>query len=179
MSGSSHLAGRTLARAQALQLLFQAEVRDRALEEVLSGPYALSQGPLEPYGEHLARGVSDHLSALDRVLTHATRNWSLARVSIVERNLMRIALYEMLYVDEVATAVAISECVVLAKLFGSTDDSSKFVNGVLGRIAAEIEHGTDVVERARVQDAGETAGYEHPAQSDARPDEPSSAWGVL
>lgn len=156
----SRIYGRTLARAQALQLLFQAEVADRAVDDVLAGEYVLSEGPLDPYGEQLARGVGHHVVDLDRVLDHSARNWRLSRMSAVERNLLRIALYELLYVDDVDAAVSISECVELAKAFGSSDESSRFVNGVLGRIAADIAAGTDVVEQARKLEAAEM-GYEY------------------
>ena len=161
MSRTSHrIYGRTLARSQALQLLFQAEVTDRAVDDVLAGEYALSNGPLDEFGESLARGVGSHIIELDRVLAHSARNWALSRMSGVDRNLLRIALYEMLYLDEIDTAVCISECVELAKAFGSSDESSRFVNGILGRIAAQVAEGVDVVEDARRLDAEEAAAFE-------------------
>lgn len=81
-------------------------------------------------------------------------------MSSTDRNLLRLALYELLYVDEVEAAVSISECVELAKAFGSSDESSRFVNGILGRIQSEIEAGVDVVEEGRrreAEEAGELA----------------------
>lgn len=140
--------GRTLARSQALQLLFQAEATDRTVDDVLGGDYALSQGPLDPFGEELARGADAMRSDLDKIITMTSTNWGIKRMPAVDRNLLRLALYEMLQVDEVAIAVTIDESVELAKAYG-TDESSRFVNGLLGKVARKIEAGKDVVEEAR------------------------------
>lgn len=147
--------GRTLARSQALQLLFQAEAAGRGVEGLLGGDYALSQGPLDPYARELALGADERRPQLDAVIARASDNWSIGRMPSVDRNLLRIALFEILYEPEVATAVAIDECVELAKAFG-TDDSGKFVNGVLGRVARELEDGVDVVARAEEERATPT-----------------------
>lgn len=162
-SNHKHIGGRTLSRCNALQLLFQAEACGRSVADVLSGEYALSEGPLDDYGELLARGTDEHLADIDAVLSGATRNWSLSRVSATDRNLLRIALYEMLFVDEVAPAVAIDECVELAKAFGSSEESNHFVNGVLGRIQADIDTGVDVVAQAREREAAEASTYDEQA----------------
>mgnify|MGYP003372766280 CR=1 FL=1 len=132
MSSSSRIVGRTLARCQALQLLFQAEACGRSVADVLAGDYVLSEGPLVEYGEQLARGTDEHRAELDHVLSGAARNWSISRMSATDRNLLRVA-----------------ECVELAKAFGSSDESSRFVNGVLGRVAVDIDNGIDVIEVAR------------------------------
>ena len=152
--------GRTLARSQALQLLFQAEIAERSVSEVLAGPYALSQWPLDEYGERLALGADSMRHDLDAVIARASTNWTIGRMPSVDRNLLRLALYEMLAVDEVAIAVTIDESVELAKAYG-TDESSRFINGLLGRVATDIEAGADVVGDARVdeeEDSAETAG---------------------
>jgi len=154
-SNHKHIGGRTLSRCNALQLLFQAEASGRSVADVLSGEYALSEGPLDEYGELLARGTYEHLADIDAVLSEASRNWSLSRVSATDRNLLRIALFEILYVDEVASAVAIDECVELAKAFGSSEESSRFVNGILGRIQTDIDAGVDVVEKGHAHAAAE------------------------
>ncbi|MDO4797757.1 MAG: transcription antitermination factor NusB [Coriobacteriales bacterium] len=145
---SRRFLGRTLARSQALQLLFQAEAADRSVADVLDGPYALSDGPLDDYAQSLALGADARRSDLDSVITWASTNWSVGRMPSVDRNLLRLALYEMLDVDEVAVAVTIDETVELAKAYG-TDESPRFVNGLLGRVAGSMEQGEDVVELAR------------------------------
>ena len=162
-----HFGGRTLARAQALQLLFQAEATDRTVYEVLEGDYALSQGPLDPFGEMLARGADDMRHELDAVISATSSNWSVSRMPSVDRNLLRLALYEMLEVDEVAIAVTIDESVELAKAFGS-EESPKFINGVLGRVASKMDKGVDVVAEAKRLEAERAA---HEDAEDAEDDE--------
>lgn len=162
MSDSSLLYGRTLARCQALQVLFQAEACDRTVENVLLGEYVFSapdsdekelvvasnvladgrmlkDSPLEPYAKELALGVDAHRAEIDAALESAANNWTLDRMSATDRNLLRIAAYEILYVPDVDSGVSINECIELAKAFGSSDKSFSFVNGVLGRIAKDAE----------------------------------------
>lgn len=154
------LVGRSLARCQALQLLFQAEASGRHVSDVLNGEYALSEGPLDEYGRRIALGTDKHELELDRVLAAAAQNWSLSRMSAVDRNLLRLSLYEILFEDDVDVAVCISQCVELAKAFGSSDESSRFVNGVLGHIAHDVADGVDVIEQGRACAAEEAAAFE-------------------
>ena len=148
---STHFGGRTLARSQALQLLFQAEANSRVVLDVLDGEYALSQGPLDDYARRLALGADERRPDLDAVIASRSTGWSVSRMNAVDRNLLRLALYEMLSVDEVDVSVTIDECVELAKAYG-TDESSRFVNGILGRVADDLEAGVDVVAAARERD---------------------------
>ena len=145
---SGRFGRRTLARAQALQLLFQADINNRTVEEVLSGDYAISDGPLDPYGQELALGVDSRRYAIDAVIRASSASWSLSRMPVVDRNILRLALYEMIEEDDITVAVAIDEAVELAKAFG-TDESPRFINGVLGSIAADVNAGVDVYEKAR------------------------------
>lgn len=127
--------GRTRARSQAMQLLFQAEALDVPLEDVLTGDYLVSKGPLEDYAVTLAEGAYDHLDEIDHGLSQVLENWDLARMPGTDRNLLRIAVYEMRFAEErLDDPIVINEAVEIAKAFG-TDESSRFVNGVLGRIS--------------------------------------------
>ena len=146
---STHIGGRTLARSQALQLLFQAEANSRAVLSVLDGDYVLWDAePLDDYARRLALGADEMRPDLDAIISVRSTGWSLGRLNAVDRNLLRLALYEMLCVDDVDLAVTINECVELAKAYG-TDESSRFVNGVLGRVSDDIEAGVDVIAAAR------------------------------
>jgi N utilization substance protein B len=153
---SIHFGGRSLARSQALQLLFQAEANLRSVEEVLAGEYALSEGPLDEYARTLALGADARRHDLDAIISQRSTRWALGRMNAVDRNLLRLALYEMLDVDEVDVAVTIDECVELAKAYG-TDESSRFVNGLLGRVADDLDAGADVVAGARAALAARAA----------------------
>lgn len=165
---STHFGGRTLARSQALQLLFQAEANRLTVEEVLAGDYALSEGPLDDYARSLALGADALRHDLDAVISLRSTSWAIGRMNAVDRNLLRIALYEILEVDEVDLAVAIDECVELAKAYG-TDESSRFVNGLLGRVADDLDAGVDVVAVAleAARQRREAALDELPADDDA------------
>jgi transcription termination factor NusB len=101
------LTGRSLARNQALQILFQAEACNRSAEDVLADEFVLGfdaasdddntlpAGPLDPYAEYLALGVDEYRHELDGVISSASENWSISRMSAVDRNLLRIAVFEM------------------------------------------------------------------------------------
>ena len=137
-------AGRTLARSQALQLMFQAESRNMQVCDVLATNYLLSEGPLDDFGKRLALGADELRDKLDALISRVITNWNLNRLLSVDRNILRLALYEMIKVDDVDIAVTINESVNLAKAYG-TDESSHFVNGVLGQVARMMENGRDVL----------------------------------
>lgn len=145
---------RTLARSQALQLLFQAEATGRLVADVLAGDYVLDDrsGMLETYGAELALGADGLLHELDRAIDDASLNWSVGRMPSVDRNLLRLAIYEIACVEDVAVAVSINEFVDLAKAYG-TDESSRFINGILGRVAKRMEAGEDVLAADPDEDA--------------------------
>lgn len=134
--------GRTLARSQALQILFQAEALDKPVDEVLEGDFLLSSDkPLQPYAEQLARGCYENLDRIDDALHEVSDNWSLYRMPSADRNLLRIAVYEMRLLegdDALDDSIVINEAVEIAKAYG-TDSSARFVNGVLGRLARQSE----------------------------------------
>ncbi len=146
--------GRTLARSQALQLLFQAEATDSPLARVLEGDFLISKGPLDPYALELCRGAYEHIDRIDCALRSVAKNWDLMRMPGADRNLLRIAVYEMRFLtdEEVSDAIVINEAVELAKAYG-TDQSASFVNGVLGKIARSEElPGEDLYQELLAED---------------------------
>lgn len=155
--------GRTLARSQALQLLFQAQATGRLVSDVLAGDYTIDEGPLDSYAVELAQGADGMLHELDLVIGDASTNWSVSRMPTVDRNLLRLAVYEMAVVDEVDVPISIDEFVELAKAYG-TDESSKFVNGILGRIAKMLDEDDDLLadaaERVAEGEAQQDDGFE-------------------
>ncbi len=99
--------------------------------------------PPEPYAEQLARGACDRLGEIDRlVAAHATA-WALDRLPVVDRQLLRLAVYELLGEAEVPVAVVIDEAIELAKQY-STVESGRYVNGVLSAVAAQVRPGSSV-----------------------------------
>lgn len=136
------MSARTKARKRALDILFQADVR---LEEpgiilAAEAKRAASEPSRESswlYAREIVDGVIDHRDDIDEQIATYSRDWTVARMPAVDRAVLRIAIWEMLYNDEVPAAVAIDEAVTLAKEF-STDESGSFVNGVLGRVARTL-----------------------------------------
>ena len=138
MAGKRH--ERTRARRSALALLYTSEITDEGATKIAEeGRHLAEDGSLSEYALALVRGVEAHRIAIDKYLASTSENWSLARMPIVDRSILRLATYEMLYVDDVPTSVTINEAVELAKDFGGEDESHRFVNGVLGRIAKKLD----------------------------------------
>ena len=133
------MSARTKARKRALDILFQADVRLEEPGVILAAEArrAASEPARESswlYAREIVDGVIDHREAIDELISTYSRDWTIARMPAVDRAVLRIAIWEMLYNDEVPAAVAIDEAVTLAKEF-STDESGSFVNGVLGRVS--------------------------------------------
>lgn len=124
--------GRREARERALELLYEAEVKDTTAGELIS---TLPIAP-DAYSSVLAEGVDAHREEIDGLLRDHAKGWSLERMPAVDRALLRLATYELLHQPDVPVGVVISEAVELASEF-STDDSGRFVNGVLSAIARE------------------------------------------
>lgn len=131
---------RTRARRAALQVLYTSEITDESPAAIAEdGGRFPDEEALPEYALLLVRGVEAHRCAIDGHLSATSENWSLARMPIVDRSILRLATYEMMYVDDVPTSVTINEAVELAKDFGGEDESPRFVNGVLGRIAKILD----------------------------------------
>ncbi len=132
------MAARSKARKRALDLLFEAEVRGEpvvALMEERSSLGADGGPPVPEYATELVRGVQAHRDRIDELLSSYAEGWTLDRMPAVDRNVLRIGAYELLWADDVPDKVAISEAVELAKDL-STDASPSFVNGLLARLLA-------------------------------------------
>jgi transcription antitermination protein NusB len=129
------MGARTKARKRALDIVFESELRGLAIGQTLADRQAAADPPLNPYTVALVEGVIEHHVAIDELISTYATGWSLRRMPAVDRTLLRLGAFEILYVDEVPPAVAISEAVALAKDL-STDESPAFVNGVLSAIAA-------------------------------------------
>jgi N utilization substance protein B len=133
---------RRRARHQALHILYQREITEQPLNRILSeGTFSVEDGDPAEYCRDIILGVEAHQSRIDRLIEETSSNWTLSRMPLVDRNILRLAVFEMLYRDEdVPDSVAINEAVEMAKVYGG-EDSSKFVNGVLGRLADQAGEG--------------------------------------
>jgi N utilization substance protein B len=130
------LSARSKARKRAVDLLFEAEQRGINARDLLAERLAkpVTEAPLNQYTADLVEGVVAHWTDINELLSTYSQGWSLERMPSVDRAILRLGAYEVLYAEGVPEGVAISEAVELATTL-STDDSPKFVNGLLGRLA--------------------------------------------
>ena len=128
-----HPDDRTDARERALILLYEAESKDVPPHQVL----ATQVLPTDELTRVLVEGVETHQQRLDRAIAAKAKGWTLSRMPSIDRNVLRIAGFELLCLPDVPVAVVLDEAVELAKRF-STDDSGRFVNGVLSSLVAEL-----------------------------------------
>ena len=129
------MAARSKARRRALEVLYEAEVRGDTAAEVLRRRKADAHQRLaeQAFAERLVDGVTEHRDRIDELIATYSVGWTLDRMPMVDRNILRLGAYELLWSDEVPDGVAISEAVALATEL-STDESPRFVNGLLSRL---------------------------------------------
>jgi N utilization substance protein B len=124
---------RSKARKRALDVLFEAELRGEPVLEILSQRAEDQEPPVPAYTTELVEGVQAHRARIDELLIEHAHGWTLDRMPAVDRNVLRIGAYELLWQDQVPDAVAINEAVQLARDL-STEGSPAFVNGLLARL---------------------------------------------
>ena len=134
------MGARTKSRKRALDVLYGADVREESINTVLAAEQARAEADTKrasswEYARDIVIGITQHGDEIDELIETYAQDWTLARMPAVDRALLRIGVWEILYNTEVPDSVAISEAVESATLH-STDDSAGFVNGLLGRIAA-------------------------------------------
>lgn len=138
---------RRLARELILQALYEMDLRRVDSEEVLAhvlgqedsdieilnnkAPKYIKDEDLKTFVSEMVKGTKEKLSPIDKIISDYARNWRFERIARVDLNILRMAIYEILYRDDIPTTVSIDEAVELGKKYG-TDDSSKFINGILG-----------------------------------------------
>ncbi|RSM61864.1 transcription antitermination factor NusB [Actinoplanes sp. ATCC 53533] len=133
----TQMPARRKARKRALDVLYEADMRDLPPVQVLATYLDRIAKPRPDHLDYtvsLIEGVAKNLDRIDELIASYAEGWTIDRMPVIDRNLARIAVFELLYVGEIDDPVAISEAVELAKQM-STDDSPRFLNGILGRIA--------------------------------------------
>jgi N utilization substance protein B len=127
------MAARSKARKRALDILFECEVRGTGIGSTLDDRIMAGDPPVNPYTVELIRGIEAHAARIDEIISDYAEGWSLERMPAVDRNVLRVGVFEVLRVDDTPDAVAVSEAMNLVRDL-STDESPSFVNGVLGNI---------------------------------------------
>ena len=130
---------RSKSREFALQALYQLNITKQDVTSLLPQfqKYFLPDGEPDEFLRRLVLGVLNHYEELDRLIEKYSENWSLDRIDVINRNILRMALFELLYCEDIPPKVTINEAVDLAKRYGS-EDSGSFINGILDRIQNEI-----------------------------------------
>lgn len=126
---------RSKSRKAALDLLYEADIRGRVAVDLLSSRMSGEEVYIREYTAQLLEGVASARKKIDELITLHAQGWDMDRMPAVDRNILRIAIYELLWSTEIPDKVAISEALELAKTL-STDDSVSYINGVLATIAA-------------------------------------------
>ncbi len=133
------MSARSKARKQALDLLYEADIRGGSALELLQSRDSVEEGPdARPFREftkELISGVSDNTRKIDELITTYAQGWDMDRLPAVDRNILRLAIYEIVWSTDLADGIAIDEALTLAKEL-STDESAGYIHGVLGKISS-------------------------------------------
>jgi N utilization substance protein B len=127
------MAARSKARKRALDVLFASELRGESANDALDRAISEGDAPTNAYTVTLVRGVVEHQVRIDEILADYAEGWTLQRMPAVDRNVLRLGVYELLFVEDIPDPVAVSEAMALVRDL-STDESPAFVNGILGNI---------------------------------------------
>jgi N utilization substance protein B len=128
---------RRKAREYALQILFQLDIRKEKPSAAVLKHFWAEYDPdeeVKAFSEEIVKGTYKHIARINELLHQCAKNWSLDRMAVVDRNVLRMAVYEILYRIDIPTSVTINEAIEIAKKYG-TDESGSFVNGILDRAA--------------------------------------------
>lgn len=127
---------REIAREKALQLLYERDITMKDIDLIIKN-FDFEDSPEDSilYAISLLKGINENREEIDRIIKEHLIDWEWDRIFCVDKNILRIGTYELLYRKDIPTAVIIDQAVRIAKKFGSYDDSYKFINGILGKIA--------------------------------------------
>lgn len=124
-------------RESAVILLYQKDLLKKNTSEIIEND-RLTGKIFDDFALRLIAGVDSHLREIDDIIRGIVENWSLNRIAVIDRNILRVAIYEMLYEEDIPLKVSVDEAIEIAKSLGQKDDTPKFINGVLGKFLNEI-----------------------------------------
>ncbi len=129
---------RRKARQEAVILLYQSDLLNKNINEIISNEILFGK-EIDDFTKELVTGVFKNLKIIDDRIKNVVENWSFDRIAVVDRNIIRVAVYEMLFLKEIPLKVSVDEAIEISKIYGQKDDTPKFVNGILGKILLEIQ----------------------------------------
>lgn len=129
---------RRKSRETAVILLYQSDLMGKDSEEVLKNEIDFGK-KIDEFALELVIGVNKNRKAIDKEIVGVVENWTIERIAIIDRNILRVAIYEMLFEKDIPLKVSVDEAIEIAKTLGQKDDTPKFINGILGKILANIQ----------------------------------------
>lgn len=130
---------RRKSREHTLKILYRRDITNENIDEIIKNYWKENNinSRITEFSEELARGAVNNLKEIDRYIEKTSENWTLDRIGVIDRNILRMAVYELLFMKDVPPKVTINEAIEIAKKFG-TDDSADFINGILDKIQSEV-----------------------------------------
>ncbi len=128
---------RRRAREKAVVLLYQMDLLKKKPEEIVETDQLVGK-KFDEFSLKLINGVTENLKEIDSIIRETVQNWSLDRIAVIDRNILRVAIYEMIYEDDIPLKVSVDEAIEIAKTLGQKPDTPKFINGVLGKFLNKI-----------------------------------------
>jgi len=128
---------RRRAREKAIILLYQMDLLKKSPEEIVENDLLVGK-KFDEFSLILINGVTDNLKEIDDIIRNTVQNWSLDRIAVIDRNILRVAIYEMIHEDDIPLKVSVDEAIEIAKNLGQKPDTPKFINGILGKFLNKI-----------------------------------------
>jgi transcription antitermination protein NusB len=128
---------RRKAREKAVILLYQKDLLKKSPEEIVENDQMVGK-IFDEFSLKLINGVTGNIKEIDGIIKATVQNWSLDRIAVIDRNILRVAIYEMLHEDDIPLKVSVDEAIEIAKNLGQKPDTPKFINGILGKFLNNI-----------------------------------------
>ncbi len=129
---------RRKSRENAVIILYQCDLLDKDVEDIIDIDILFGRAH-DDFTKILVRGVYSNKDKIDKKIMDVVQNWSFDRIAIIDRNIIRIAVFEMLFLNEIPLKVSVDEAIEISKILGQKNDTPKFVNGVLGKILMQMQ----------------------------------------
>ena len=131
------ITSRRRSRIKAVILLYQSDLLKKDVSKIISSEMEF-QKRIDEFTIKLTFGVEKNKAEIDNQIRQVVENWTINRISIIDRNILRMAIYEMLFEEEIPLKVSVDEAIEIAKMLGQKDETPKFVNGILGKILTNL-----------------------------------------
>ena len=129
---------RRRSRESAIILLYQTDLLNKDIMEVLNNEKLFGK-KYDDFTTSLVLGVCKNKKKIDDIIKKVVKNWAIERIAIIDRNILRVAIYEMVYIEDIPLKVSVDEAIEIAKKLGQKKDTPKFINGILGKILIDIK----------------------------------------